>query len=445
MGAVPERMGAVPERMGAGGIYSSRIYRDNRSYLSKTMENKKLFNWEIEKKTKEIVGDMLSKEKTLEDLETFVLDNNYYNGESDEVFIYTCNAYYKRAKIDKSNEVFKKLFDKWKVVSNKFPQNIQKLKHLADLIISKIVYVPDLMIEHFKKQEAKDLTVLISYCIDRYVSYDKSELLGEFLEKLPYDGTDPQTLFNLINATIEFDSDLTDNYLNRALASMKDPISFLNNINFTSQLFSVIHPDTLKKILDMPGINTKFHQFIKFESFMESLDKIPTLNAKFFIDISNQLNEKNTALAIQYGIRAIRKQDFNLEENLKELKCGCDNDPADQPSVAETLMIESLKAGDFNKIWAIVENCYFIHALTVSQYESALKYTAAAVKISNAKSELIAKHIQFLSRRMRSIDGPEGILEGDRYKHKEENAKFSQQIDAYRALYQKRTGKKFLI
>lgn len=409
------------------------------------MENKRLFNWEIEKKIRELEGGLQFKEVTFEDLEVFVLENSYYNGESDYVFVYVCNAYRKRAKNKEADEIFKKLFDKWKVVSNKFPKNIQKLKHLADLIISKVVYIPDLMIEHFKKQDENERTILISYCIDRYVSYKKTELLGEFLDKLPYEGNDPQALFNLINATVELNTDLTDNYLNRALVSMKDPISFLNNINFTSELFSVIHPETLKKILDLPGINTKFHHFIKFESFMESLDKIPTLEAKFFIDISNQMYEKNTALAIQYGIRAIRKQDFDFAKHLKDLKCSCENDPADQPAIAEILLVESLKAGQVKRIWVIVENSYFIQARTVTQFESALKYTAAAVKVSNANSEMIAKHILFLARRMRSIDGPEGILEGDRYKHKEENAKFSQQIDAYRALYHKKTGKKFLI
>ena len=409
------------------------------------METKKLFNWEIEKKIKELEGGLQFKEVTMVDLQEFVLQHNYYNGESDEVFVYLCNAHFDRSEQDKAEEVFAKIFEKWKIVSNKFPQNIQKLKHLADMIISKIKYVPEKMIEHFNSQNEQELTLLIGYCIDRYVTYEKAELLGSFLGKLPYKGDDPQTLFNLINATVEVDSDLVDDYLKRALKAIKDPISFLNNIQFTSELFGVIHPDTLKEILDLPGINTKFHQFIKFESFMESLDKIPSLDAPFFIKISNQLYEKNTTMAIQYGLRAIKKSDFKMSEHLKEIKCACENDPPDQPSIAEQIMLTALKDGNAKTIWMVVENSYFVNASSITQYDAALKYTAAAVKISKANSDMISKHIQFLTRRMRSVDGPEGILEGDRYKHKEENAQFSRQIDMFRVLYQKKTGKKFLI
>ena len=301
------------------------------------------------------------------------------------------------------------------------------------------------MVEHFKKQKEHERILLIGYCIDRYVNYEKTDLLQSFLEKLPYKGNDPQILFKLINASVGLDSEMVDDHLKRALKAIKDPISFLNNIKFTSELFSVIQPDTLKQILDLPGINTKFHHFIKFESFMESLDKIPSLDAKFFIGISNQLFEKNTIMAIQYGLRAIKKQDFDLGEHLKEIQCACENDPADQPSISEQIMLTALKEGNAKKIWDVVENSYLINAVRVDQFDVALKYTAAAVKISKANSEMISKHILFLARRLRSVDGPEGILEGDRYKHKEENAKFNQQLELFRALYQKRTGKKFLI
>ena len=379
------------------------------------------------------------------DLQDFILGHNYYNGENDDVYVYLCNAYFDRSEREKADNVFNKIFEKWKVLSNKFPQDIQKLKHQADMIISKIKFVPELMIAHFKKQNEQEMTVLIGYCIDRYVNYEKTDLLESFLEKLPYKGNDPPILFKLINASVGLDSEIVNDYLKRALNSIKDPISFLNNINFTSELVSEIHPDTLKQILDLPGINTKFHHFIKFESFLESLDKIPSLDAKFFLDISNQLYEKNTVMAIQYGLRAIKKQDFSLEEHLKEIMCACESDPSDQPSISEQIMLTALKEGNAKKIWIVVDNSYLINAIRVDQFDVALKYTAAAVKISKANSEMISKHIQFLARRLRSIDGPEGILEGDRYKHKEENAKFNQQIELFRALYQKRTGKKFLI
>lgn len=379
------------------------------------------------------------------DLQDFIIGHNYYNGENDDVYVYLGNAYFDRSEREKADNVFNKIFEKWKVLSNKFPQDIQKLKHLADMIISKIKFVPELMIAHFKKQNEQEMTVLIGYCIDRYVNYEKTDLLESFLEKLPYKGNDPPILFKLINASVGLDSEIVNDYLKRALNSIKDPISFLNNINFTSELFSEIHPDTLKQILDLPGINTKFHHFIKFESFLESLDKIPSLDAKFFLDISNQLYEKNTVMAIQYGLRAIKKQDFSLEEHLKEIMCACESDPSDQPSISEQIMLTALKEGNAKKIWIVVDNSYLVNAIRVDQFDVALKYTAAAVKISKANSEMISKHIQFLAGRLRSIDGPEGILEGDRYKHKEENAKFNQQIELFRALYQKRTGKKFLI
>ena len=379
------------------------------------------------------------------DLQDFIIGHNYYNGENDDVYVYLCNAYFDRSEREKADNVFKKIFEKWKVLSNKFPQDIQKLKHLADMIISKIKFVPELMIAHFKKQNEQEMTVLIGYCIDRYVNYEKTDLLESFLEKLPYKGNDPPILFKLINASVGLDSEIVNDYLKRALNSIKDPISFLNNINFTSELFSEINPDTLKQILDLPGINTKFHHFIKFESFLESLDKIPSLDAKFFLDISNQLHEKNTVMAIQYGLRAFKKQDFSLEEQLKEIMCACESDPSDQPSISEQIMLTALKEGNAKKIWIVVDNSYLVNAIRVDQFDVALKYTAAAVKISKANSEMISKHIQFLAGRLRSIDGPEGILEGDRYKHKEENAKFNQQIELFRALYQKRTGKKFLI
>jgi len=301
------------------------------------------------------------------------------------------------------------------------------------------------MINYFKQQKPKELTVLIEYCIDRFIHYNKMNLLGEFLERLPYKGDNQQTLYNIINTAVEIKSGKADDYFNLAFDKMIDPIAFLNNIKFTSELFSTIQADTLKKILDIPGINTKFHLFIKFESFLESLDKIPSLNANFFINISNQLYEKNNVMAIQYGIRAIRKQDFDLMNDLKVIKCSCEKEPSDQPSIAELLMLSALKEGDYKRIWTIVENSYFTRARSIEQYDIALKYTAAAVKISDANSEMISRHIQFLSHRMRSIDGPDGILYGDRYKHKEENAKFNQQIETYRALYRKRTGKKYLI
>lgn len=409
------------------------------------METVRLFNWEIEKKVKELKSDLQFKEVTVAEIEDFVLEHSYYDGENDDVYILLCNTYYEKENTKKADEVFAKLFDRWRILSSKFPQNIQKLKHLADLIIDKIAYIPELMIDYFKQQKPKELTVLIGYCIDRYIYYEKTNLLNEFLEKLPYEGDDPQTLYNLINTAVKINPDKVDDYFNLAFAAMKDPIAFLNNIKFTSELFSAIHADTLKKILDIPGINNKFHLFIKFESFMESLDKIPSLDAKFFINISNQLYKKNTTMAIQYAIRTIRKPDFILKNDLKEIKCSCEKEPSDQPSIAELLMLSALKEGDYKKIWIIVENSYFVRARSIEQYDTALKYTAAAVKISDANSDMISRHIQFLSHRMRSIDGLEGILHGDRYKHKEENAKFNQQIETYRALYQKRTGKKFLI
>lgn len=409
------------------------------------METVRLFNWEIEKKVKELESDLQFKEVTAEEIEDFVLEHSYYDGENDDVYILLCNTYYEKENTKKADEVFAKLFDRWRIVSSKFPQNIQKLKHLADLIIGKIAYIPELMIDYFKQQKPEELTVLTGYCIDRYIYYERTNLLNEFLEKLPYEGDDPQTLYNLINTAVKINPNKVDDYFNLAFTAMKDPIAFLNNIKFTSELFSAIHADTLKKILDIPGINNKFHLFIKFESFMESLDKIPSLDAKFFINISNQLYKKNTTMAIQYGIRTIRKPDFNLKNDLKEIKCSCEKEPSDQPSIAELLMLSALKEGDYKKIWTIVENSYFIRARSIEQYDTALKYTAAAVKISDANSDMISRHIQFLSHRMRSIDGPEGILHDDRYKHKEKNAKFNQQIETYRALYQKRTGKKFLI
>ena len=409
------------------------------------METVRLFNWEIEKKVKGLESDLQFKEATRGEIEDFVLEHNYYDGDNDDVYILLCNTYYERENIKKADEVFAKLFDKWRIISNKFPKNIQKLRHLADLIIGKIAYIPELMIDYFKQQKPDERTVLIGYCIDRYIHYEKMYLVNEFLEKLPYEGGDPQTLYNLINTAVKINPEKVDNYFNLAFGSMKDPIAFLNSIKFTPELFSAIHADTLKKILDIPGINNKFHLFIKFESFMESLDRIPSLDAKFFIDISNQLYKKDNAMAIQYGIRAIRKPDFNLKNDLKLIKCSCEKEPSDQPSIAELLMLSALKEGNYKKIWTIVENSYFIRAHSIEQYDTALKYTAAAVKISNANSEMISRHIQFLSHRMRSIDGSEGILHGDRYKHKEENAKFNQQIETYRALYRKRTGKKFLI
>lgn len=409
------------------------------------METAKLFDWEIEKKVKELEKSLQFKEVTAGDIEVFVLEHSYYHGDNDYVYILLCNAYFERNNTKNADKAFAKLFEKWKIVSNKYPQNIQRLKYLADLIIGKIVYMPDLMVDYFKQQKLKERTVLIGYCIDRYIHYKKTNLLNKFLEKLPYEGNDSQTLYNLINTAVEINPDKVDNYFNLAFAAMKDPIAFLNNIKFTSELFSVIHAETLKKILDIPGINNKFHLFIKFESFMESLDKIPSLDAKFFINISNQLYKKDAAMAIQYGIRDIRKPDFNLENHLKLIKCSCEKDPPDQPSIAELLMLSALREGDYKKIWTIVENSYFVRARSIEQYDTALKYTAAAVKISDANSDMISKHIQFLSLRMRSINGPEGILHGDRYKHKEENAKFNQQIETYRILYRKKTGKKFLI
>ena len=347
------------------------------------METKKnFFNWEIEKKIKELEGGLQFKEVKMVDLQDFILGHNYYNGENDDVYVYLCNAYFDRSEREKADNVFNKIFEKWKVLSNKFPQDIQKLKHLADMIISKIKFVPELMIAHFKKQNEQEMTVLIGYCIDRYVNYEKTDLLESFLEKLPYKGNDPPILFKLINASVGLDSEIVNDYLKRALNSIKDPISFLNNINFTSELVSEIHPDTLKQILDLPGINTKFHHFIKFESFLESLDKIPALDAKFFLDISNQLYEKNTVMAIQYGLRAIKKQDFSLEEHLKEIMCACESDPSDQPSISEQIMLTALKEGNAKKIWIVVDNSYLINAIRVDQFDVALKYTAAAVKIS---------------------------------------------------------------
>jgi len=409
------------------------------------MEKKRLFNWEIEKKVKELESQLQFKEVSLEELENFIIEHNYYNGENVEVYVLLCNTYYSRGYFDKADEVFHKLFDIWKVQSNKFPQNIQKLRHHVDLIISNVRYVPKLMIEFLKKQKPQELDAITSYAIERYVNYERTNLLDEFLEKIPYEGKDPNTLFNLINASLELDKTKVDAYVNRALAVMKDPISFLNNIKFTEGLFEAITPDTLKKILDLPGINTKFHHFINFKSFMEALDKIPTLQAKFFIDISNRLYEKNTAMAIQYGKKAVARADFSIEDHLGDMVCACEKDPPEEPSANEILMLSALKGGKFPRLWAVVEKSYLPNAKMVAHWDEALKYTAAAVKLSGAKSDLIAKHIMFLSRRMRSVDGPEGILEGDRYKHKEENAKFNQQIEGYRTLYQKKTGKKFLI
>jgi len=404
-----------------------------------------LFNWEIEKRVTELLNAIEYREATRDTLETFVLENSYYDGESDDVYVLLCNAYYRGDDRAKADTVSAGLFEKWKIDSNKFPDEIKRQKYLVDLVVSRIDYIPAVFFTHFTRLPRAVKTALTGFAVGCFVKYDKAYLLDEFLNKVPYDGNDSAALFQLINASTYLDGDKINEYLNRVLEHMDNPAPFLTNVQFTPEIFAVINPEILNRILKLRGIKKKFDAFIRYDAFLEALDKIPELSARFYIDISNQLYEKSAALSMRYAVRATRKPDFILSEHLKDVRCSCEKDPPDEPSIAETLMIAALKKGDFRTIWTIIENSYFKHARRVEHLDAALKYTAAAVKLSGMQPEMIAKHILFLYRRMRSVNGPDGIIEGDRFKYKDENIKFSQQIESYRLLYRKRTGKNFMI
>lgn len=46
----------------------------------------------------------------------------------------------------------------------------------------------------------------------------------------------------------------------------------------------------------------------------------------------------------------------------------------------------------------VADNSYFVNATSITQVRCSIEYTAAAVKISKANSDMISKHIKLLTR-----------------------------------------------
>jgi len=408
------------------------------------MENRKLFNWEIEKKFKDL-KNKLEFEKTIDRLEfeNFLVEHDYYNGKSDDIYTELANTYFHRGDFDKAQNVYKKLLAKWKLESKKFPDFDKKINYIVDKTARNIDFVPASFFNLINKFKGEKLETFMNTIVDRYSNYEKNNLLLEILDEIKYEFKESYTIFKIINSAVISKPEIVDRFFKLALKYKKDPIALLNNVKFTADLFNYLEPETLKELLDLPGIQTKFDKFIRFETFMEALDKIPSLNSKFFIDISNKLYKVDVNLAIKYLLKAIDKKDFHLEM-IKDAKCTCNKEENTKTSVAETLLARALKEKDIKQIMKVLQNTFLLRPTCVADLDIALKYSEIVVKLSKNNPEFIKVHLQLLYRRSRSIDGPEGILEDDRYKHKEENVKYQDKINKYKDTYLKLTGQKLL-
>ena len=408
------------------------------------MEGRKLFNWEIEKEYKDMKYKV-EVDKTLErtKLEEFLLKNSYYNGKSEEIFTDLANLFHHHIREKEAEEIFGNLLTKWKVESKKFPDFPKKITFIVDKVARHLDYIPKGFLELIGKFTEKKLETCMNTIVDRYSNYKRNTQLIEILDDIEYEFTDSYTLYKIINTAVISAPESVNKYFKLALKYKKDPIALLNNINFTDKLFENLEPDTLKELLDLPGIQTKFDKFILVESFMEAIDKIPELDARFFIDISNKLDKINADLAIRYAIKATTKNDFKIAL-LKDCHCSCEKDSNTKTSVADALLARALKKKDIKEIMQVLENTFLLRPTCVADLDIALKYSELVVKLTKANQEFVKVHLQLLNRRVRSIDGPEGIMEDDRYKHKEGNAKFIEPINYYRELLKNMTGQKIV-
>jgi len=402
----------------------------------------RLFNWQIEKQVKDFKASIQIKEATVAQVEKFVLENNYYNGRQDEIYVIMANANHKRGNEKEAGDVYKTLFDKWKQAANAYSNNVQKMSYMGDQTARYIDFIPKKFIEYINTEHSESKFMLVSSIIDRYSAYEKNELLMEFLKHIPYTGDDAKIYTKIVNASLGYDKDNIDKYLNLALKYINNPINFLNNIKFSADFFKHIKPETLKSLLDVAGIQSKFDQFIKYESFMESLDLVPSLGAKFFIDISNKLLKVNEELSIKYCMKALQKNDFNFDL-LKDCKCSCARIPGKLPSISEALLISYAKKGDYKSIIKILDLTLLGVPNSTEDLEIGLKFSLIALKLSKGNPEVIKRHIKLLFRRSRSFDSPEGLVEDERYKHKEKNKQFLNQVEVYKSLYLKVTGQRF--
>jgi len=402
----------------------------------------RLFNWQIEKQVKNLKAGIQIKEATIDTLENFVIEHNYYNGKLDEIYVIMANAYFKRGNVQMAEEAYGILLEKWKLAGSAYKNSIQKVVYIADQTARFIDFIPKKIIDFINSEFPEPNPVLIGKIVERYSAYEKDKLIIEFLSHIPYNGEDSKVYTKIVNASLAYNKEKIDFYLNLSLKYIKDPINFLNNIKFSSDFFKYIKPETLKNLLDLAGIHTKFDQFIRYESFMDSLDNIPSLGAKFFIGISNKLLKVNKELSIKYAMKALNKPDFELEL-LKDCKSSCTRIPGKLPSVAEALLLSYAKKGDYKNILKVLDLTLLFRPDSIQDLDIALKFSTIALKLSKGNPELIKKHITLLFRRARSADSPEGLVEDERYKHKEQNRKFRDQIDTYMNLYQKVTGKRF--
>jgi len=404
----------------------------------------RLFNWQIEKQVKDLKAGIQVKESTPEMLEKFVLENDYYNGKLEEIYVIIANAHNKRGNTERAKEVYNVLFEKWKQASNAYSNTFQKRAYIGDQTARYMDFIPEKFIEYLNPKDAKPDYNLIGTIIERYAAYEKNELLMEFLYHIPYSGDDAKIYTRIVNASREYDPEHLDGYLNLALKYIDNPINFLNNVKFSADLFKNIKPETLKSLLDVAGIQSKFDQFIKYESFMESLDRVPSLDAKLFIEISNKLLKVNKELSIKYCMKALQKKGFELEL-LKDCKASCERIPGKLPSVSEALLVTFAKKGDYKTILKILNLTLIAVPKSTEDLDIALKFSLLALKLSKGNPDIIKRHIMLLFRRSRSFDSPEGLVEDERYKHKEQNKQFLNQVEVYKNLYLKVTGKRFSI
>ena len=408
------------------------------------MEGRKLFNWEIEKEYKDIkykyeVDKTVDRKK----FEEFLLSSSYYNGKNEEIYTDLANTYHFRVKEKEAEEIYGNLFAKWKVESKKFPDFPKKITFIIDKVARHLNFIPKSFLELISKYSGEKLDTSMNVIVDRFSNYKKNVQLIEVLDNIDYEFKDPYTLYKIINTAVISNPENVDKYFKLALKYKKDPIALLNNITFNKELFANLAPQTTKELLDLPGIQTKFDKFIMFETFMETIDKIPDLSARFFIDIANKLNKVNTDLAIKYTLKATGKNDFNLAI-LKDCECSCEKNSETNTSVADALLARALQKKDVKEIMNVLEHTFLLRPTCVADLDIALKYSELVVKLTKNNPDFVKVHLQLLYRRVRSIDGPEGIMEDDRYKHKEGNAKFLDPINYYREMYKNMTGQKIV-
>ncbi len=426
------------------------------------MNNSTLPNWQVEKEFERIDRAIKFKSDLEDEPEKLQWQlaqaNHKYDGDDIAVYVFIIDQFHKHFQLEKAQKIFDTFFSNfitihkgWKLGENQF--TFRTLKEKFDFIIDKVIaglnFLPTSII-NFIKDPSENLPngVLMEKTVERFSYYKKEESIIDLTDKVPYKGSDLNTLFRVINAVAMHRKEELNNYLDSLLeriSTANEKFSLVMNIDFNDELFHNISVFTLEKILNFPGIDRKFNSFIKLKSFMEKFAET-SADAKVLIDISNKLvKEGSPEMAVSYAHQAVFRDDFEFDM-LPQILCVFEPHLNDGICVAEELIRMYLNGDEFMQVYKLIDLTYAHKPQSVESLDTALKYSRVAVKLAmnalrknpslktKVKDGLI-KHLTLLTVRAKSINKSSGgIIQEDRYLKKADHALYLKEINSYRAV-----------